>query len=115
MSISACSPVPIYSVANAEYVSVNGKVTLEQARIAIINASVTSRWQIEEIAPGHMTATKSAGNQKAVVDIKYDTSAFGIFYKSSKNLEYDGFNIHQNYNNWMQNLQHNINIEFDKL
>ncbi len=112
---AACGPVPIYTVDNAEYVSVNGKVTLEQAKDAIIRAGENRKWQIEEIIPGHMTAKRIVGHQKTEVDIKYNTKAFSIIYKDSKNLEYDGLKIHANYNKWIQNLQHNINTQFDSL
>ncbi len=110
---AACGPVPMYTVDNAEYVSVNGKVTLEQAKNAIINAA--TKWQIEEITPGHMTAKLFADQKKVEVDIKYNTKAFSIIYKNSKNLEYDGLRIHANYNKWIQELQHNINTQFDNL
>jgi len=109
----ACGLVPIYSVDNAEYVSVNGKVTLEQAKKAIIDADSKRRWQFEEIEPGYLVATLR--KRKVVVDIRYSTKAFSITYKDSEDLNYDGFTIHPKYNKWIQNLQHDINTQFDNM
>jgi hypothetical protein len=44
----------------------------------------------------------------AVVDIKYNTKTYSIIYKSSQNLDYDGKNIHSNYNGWIQRLNQAI-------
>ena len=42
------------------------------------------------------------------MDIPYDSQRFTIRYAGSSNLNYDGANIHPNYNSWVQNLQRAI-------
>jgi len=113
--LSACSVVPIYTVDNAVYVSVNGNVTLEQAKEAIINAGNKRKWQMEEVKPGHLAATLHVRKHKIIVDIKYNTNAFSIIYKDSINMKFDGLYIHPKYNNWIQNLQNDINDQFDNM
>jgi len=112
---TACGTVPIYAVYNAQYVSVNGNVTLEQAKNAIVNAGASSRWLVEEIKPGYLIAKRFNGSQNVEVDIKYTTKVFSISYKDSHGLDYDGLTIDVNYNRWVQNLHHSINKEFDSL
>jgi hypothetical protein len=36
------------------------------------------------------------------------TTSFSISYRDSKDLNYDGSNIHSNYNNWIHNLDQAI-------
>jgi hypothetical protein len=51
----------------------------------------------------------------AKVDVKYDTKTYNITYKDSSNLEYDGKNIHKNYNGWIQNLDNGIRAQLSNL
>ena len=44
----------------------------------------------------------------AEVDIAYTTTTYSINYKDSRGLDYDGSNIHSNYNGWVQKLDRAI-------
>jgi hypothetical protein len=47
----------------------------------------------------------------AKIDIMYDKTKYSIHYKDSKNLNYDGTNIHTNYNGWIQRLDQTIQAQ----
>jgi len=75
---------------------------------AIKRAGNSLGWQIKEDKPGHMTGTLYLRRHTAIVDISYDRKTYSITYKDSKELNYDGEVIHQNYNGWIQNLDNAI-------
>ena len=39
---------------------------------------------------------------------------YSILYRDSNNLDYDGVNIHSNYNGWVQRLSAEINAQLSK-
>jgi hypothetical protein len=51
----------------------------------------------------------------AQVDIPYNRQMYSIVYRDSNNLDYDGVNIHSNYNSWIQNLSAAINARLSML
>jgi hypothetical protein len=51
----------------------------------------------------------------AVVDINYTVKSYNISYKDSTELNYDGTNIHKNYNGWIQNLDKGIRAQLSNL
>ena len=51
----------------------------------------------------------------AQVEIPYDRVTYSILYRDSNNLDYDGVNIHSNYNGWVQRLSAEINAQLSKL
>jgi hypothetical protein len=63
-------------------------------------------WEIHCAGPGHIRHAPP-GNV-AEVDIAYTTTTYSINYKDSRGLDYDGSNIHSNYNGWVQKLDRAI-------
>lgn len=55
-----------------------------------------------------MRATLKLRGHIAVMDIPYDEQRFSIRYVDSTNLNYDGTNIHPNFNFWVRNLELDI-------
>ncbi len=66
-------------------------------------------WMPVDKGEGNIIATLDLRSHQAVVDIKFTRDYYSITYVSSKNLEYDGTNIHKNYNNWVIRLNREIN------
>ena len=109
LSLAACArTAPIYSVSDAPVVvsSVNHNAT--DVKNAILRAGSSLGWQIREIEPGHIVGTLSIRKHTAEVDIYYNAQTYSIGYRDSNNLNYDGANIHSNYNGWVQNLDNAI-------
>jgi hypothetical protein len=76
---------------------------------AFRRAGAETGWLIEPVGPGELEGRLTVhGRHLAVVTISYDRTHFGIYYKNSENLLYDGVHIHRNYNRWVLNLEQNI-------
>ena len=92
------------------------KPSIEQIKKAIIVAGSGLGWRIKSQSPGHLIGTLNLRAHKAIVDIKYSTENYSITYnEGSTNLNYDGTNIHSNYNGWIQNLEKAIIIQISHI
>jgi hypothetical protein len=108
MVMVACSsPTPVY---NVEQASLNAPATASLSDIeqGIIRAGASRGWQMAPKGPGHLLATLSTRGHFAVVDIYFNQATYSIVYRESRNLDYDGTNIHGNYNKWIKMLQTEI-------
>ena len=72
-------------------------------------------WQMNAVRPGLIVATLRVREHMAKVEIPYDRHTYSIHYRDSENLDYDGANIHSNYNGWIQNLSREINTQLSRL
>jgi hypothetical protein len=102
-----CRTAPIYDVSDAGIPAQNA--TIDDIGRAIITAGGSLGWVMKKEKPGHIVGTLNLRTHTAIVDIRYDTSKYSITYKDSTNLQYDGTNIHSNYNGWIKNLSTAIN------
>jgi hypothetical protein len=112
--LAGCRSAPLYNVASSP-VSAPKPVTLQDVERAITRAGAGLGWQIVPREPGKMEGVLALRTHRAVVDISYDTKAYSIKYKDSSNLDYDGTNIHSNYNGWVQNLDKAIRTQLSLL
>ncbi|MBR5998528.1 MAG: hypothetical protein IK027_05420 [Deltaproteobacteria bacterium] len=99
--------------------SVSGykKLTQAQVREAIYAACLGNRkwkWAARDISSNTIEATVRVRRHTAVVDIIYSPNEYTIRYKSSDNLGAQNGNIHPNYNSWVKNLRHDIDVELAK-
>lgn len=106
-ALASCRSSPIYNVESAT-MGTSPTATLEGVTKSIKKAGAGLGWQMAEVAPGQLEARLSLRRHVAVVEIAFDTKAFSIRYKDSTDLNYDGTNIHRNYNGWVQNLERAI-------
>ena len=93
---------PIHNVSNA--VATSKPVKLDEVRTAIVRGGQSRGWEMTPGAPGHIVGTLYLRGNVAQVDIQYTTTTYSITYKNSQGLDYDGTNIHSNYNGWIRNL-----------
>jgi len=115
-AIVGCGVQPVYNVDEAAIVSSMDKpIKLDDVKKAIIRGGSSLGWQMKEAEPGHIVGTLFLRKHMAQVDITYSTKSYSITYKDSKELNYDGTNIHSNYNGWIQNLQRNIDVQISTL
>ena len=105
--ITGCRMSPVYNVKDAA-LNPSSQATQEDVGRAIITAGQSLGWQMKDEGPGHILGTLYLRSHVAIVDIFYTTSDYSIVYKDSTNLNYDGKNIHTNYNGWVQNLSNAI-------
>jgi hypothetical protein len=115
--LSGCRTGPIRNVESARIAMVGGQApSLEDVERAIYRgcAVVEPPWHMKKVAPGHIVATINYRSDMAEVDIYFDTRKYSIRYRASSNLYYDGKQIHNNYNAWIQDLDNAIKAELAK-
>ncbi|MBR5347027.1 MAG: hypothetical protein IK129_05230 [Deltaproteobacteria bacterium] len=98
-------------------ISVSKKLTQTQVREAIYTACPQRGWTARDISSNTIEATlRVRGKHTVVVDIIYSSSDYTIRYKSSDNMRTGGDGtIHPNYNRWVNNLSHDIDIELARI
>jgi hypothetical protein len=107
---------PIYNVDEATIVTNSDKpASADDVKKAILRAGATLGWNMKVEKPGHVIGTLHLRSHMAQVDITYSTKSYSITYRNSENLNYDGSNIHGNYNGWVQRLQQNIQSQLNLL
>ena len=86
---------------------------MEAIGSAVIDGCAVRNWVASEVGPGHMQCTLYIRSHMAKVDVRFDTKQFSITYADSDNLDYDpdDYEIHRNYNSWVQNLMGDIRTE----
>jgi len=110
----ACVAQPIYNIDDAMIVSSTNKtLAKEDIKNAIMKAGTTRGWVIKENSPGNLVGTLFIRNHMAKIDIKYNEKSYSINYIDSENLNHEGYLIHKNYNNWVKNLQQDIEIQLN--
>ena len=112
--LAACRSSPILNIDNAP-INISATHSSADIKKAIIRAGSALGWQMKSDRDGHLLATLILRSHVAIVDITFDKKSYTIMYKDSKNLNYDGTNIHSNYNGWIQNLNQNIQAQISTL
>jgi hypothetical protein len=114
--VSGCRTNPILEYQDNPITTMTNKeLTLDQVKEGIVGAGVPLGWIFSDKEPGHLVGTLALRKHLAVIDIKYNTKTYSITYKDSENLNYDGTNIHAQYNNWILNLQRRINVKLNSM
>ena len=111
--LAGCRIAPVMDVVDAPVIEPAGgpKLTADQVKLAIQRAGATLGWQIKEVQPYLLEGTLHLRTHMAQVNIPYSAERYSIVYKDSQNLQYDGKNIHSNYNGWVQNLDKAIKVQ----
>ena len=105
--LAGCRSMPVYNVESSP-IDVSAKI-----KKAIITAGSSLGWKMKEKKKGHIVGTLFLRKFVAIVDIRYNNKSYSITYKDSKGLQYDGKNIHKNYNGWIRNLDRRIQNHID--
>lgn len=114
LMLVGCRSAPVMNVDSAAIVA-NEKHTSKDIKKAIIRAGASLGWNMKVKKNGHIIGTLILRKHQAVIDILYNKNNYSIKYKSSSHLDYDGVNIHSNYNSWIQRLNQNIQIQINTL
>ncbi|MGH8697219.1 MAG: hypothetical protein ACREVS_12125 [Burkholderiales bacterium] len=107
----ACTGRPVVNVQASPVEYVGRPPTLADVERAILRAGQTQDWKMETVRPGLIVGTRTWSTHVAVVEVTYTAKAYDIRYKDSKNLGYDGTNIHRNYNYHVQELDKGIRAQ----
>lgn len=112
--LAGCRSNPVYNVDDAP-IQVSGNYSADDVKKAIIRAGAGLGWIMKEKKSGLISGTLYLRTHVAIIDIRYTKKAYSITYKDSQNLDYDGTNIHKNYNGWVQNLNRQIQAQLSAL
>jgi len=110
LMLAGCRSNPVFNIENAP-IEISAKHSSNDIKKAIIRAGAGLGWQMKAKKRGHIVAYLYLRKHVAIVDITYTKKSYNIRYKSSQNLNYDGTNIHKNYNGWVQNLNRQIQVQ----
>lgn len=108
--LGGCRTAPILNIDN-EAIAIKGNYSLNDIKKAIVRAGVKLGWQMHPKEPGRIIGILYLRDHMAKIDIMYDKTKYSIHYLDSKNLQYDGKNIHSNYNGWIERLNHTIEAQ----
>jgi hypothetical protein len=115
-ALVGCRTAPVYNVEEASVISsTNKSLSMNDVKNAIIRGGASRGWSMKDAGKGHIVGTLHLRKHMAMVDIKYNTKSYSITYKDSEGLNYDGANVHQNYNGWVQNLETSINTQMSMM
>lgn len=116
MLAGCVAPHPVRNINAEPVVGPAGRaVTLDEVGKAILRAGGTLGWEMKQVEPGYILGTLKLRSHVAIVDVRYTTKNYSIKYKDSTNLNYDGTNIHNNYNGWISNLDRAIKTQLATL
>jgi hypothetical protein len=112
-ALIGCTIHPIYNVKGAPIEDLGATpYTMDDIEKAIRRAGALLGWRMQAVRPGLIVATIQWGRGHiAVVDVTYDTKTYDITYKDSTNLDYNGTEIHRNYNYRVQELDKGIRAQ----
>lgn len=113
--LAGCRSNPVYNVSGAPVTTSTRNYSMGDVRGAILQAGASLGWQMKIVRPGLIIGTLYVREHMAKIEIPYDRNTYSILYRDSNNLDYDGFNIHGNYNSWVQNLSNAINSRLSVL
>src|SRR5262245_5509536 len=90
LGVAGCVTKPIYNVSNQPVATVKGNPSMDEVRQSIIRAGASLGWQMKDIRPGLIEGVLLLRTHMAQVEVSYDSKAYSITYKDSKELQYDG-------------------------
>jgi hypothetical protein len=113
--VTGCRSNPVYNLSDAPVTTSTRNYGVGDVRGAILQAGASLGWQMKAVRPGLIVGTLHVREHMAKIEIPYDRRSYSILYQDSSNLDYDGANIHSNYNGWVQNLSKEINARLSVL
>jgi hypothetical protein len=81
---------------------------LDKIETLIVDAGQTRGWQFQRVAAGHLVANQKQEKLAATVDIYFNQKSWQIVYQDSVGMRAMNGTIHDHYNFWIRNLEHDI-------
>lgn len=91
--------------------TITGHYTADQVKHAILQAGIEREWIMTPAAPGVINGRLAQRGYVANIRVDYTATGYSINYVSSQNLRAGQGKIHRNYNRWVNNLDHDIQIK----
>lgn len=108
MAASARGSAPMLVVTNHAY---NNAYHRDPAEV--IETCLNRRlYHITSREPGAIVAFYAARGVRADIRVSYTDTTYSITYVDSQGLNYTGSRIDPHYNHWVNNLDHDLQIEF---
>ena len=99
---------PVLEIRN-ESLLLKDTFSLAEIEPAIIQAAERRRWKIEKLGPGRLKGKLNSRNRfDLTVEITFTTTTVSIRYLDSRQLEFNGSDIHWKANKWMRDLRTSI-------
>jgi hypothetical protein len=101
---------PIYAVVEHPVPLSAQRLSLDMIRSSIRFAGTQRQWRFETGGPGVLLATQEARGWKAKVKVTYSQKAYSISLVDT-NFPRDSATIHPKYNQWVHNLEKDIEAQ----
>lgn len=103
IGLGACRQQPVYESTGGQFPGTGDMA----AREALIRRALAAEpgWSAQPMAPGLLRASNRWNDHQMTVDIAFDIRSFTIRYAGSVNLDYDGVQVHQAYNERVRALE----------
>ena len=108
-AIATAELKPIYAVIDHPVPQSAQRLSLDAIRSSIRFAGTLRQWRFEAAGPGVLLATQAARGWRAKVKVTYSQKAYSIGLVDT-NLPRNGEMIHPKYNEWVRNLEKDIEI-----
>jgi hypothetical protein len=108
MTAFAAGSVPILTVTNRAYANPHNRDPAEVIELALTRRA----YRITAREPGYIEAYYAARDVRADIRVSYTAATYSITYVNSQNLRYTGARIDAHYNHWINNLDHDLQLEF---
>ncbi|MHC8494959.1 hypothetical protein ACTU44_19865 [Thalassospira sp. SM2505] len=107
VALGACTAT-VQNFSNQPFPSDVEKLSMAEIEATIIETASARDWIVQRESEGHLKATYNPRSHSAEVAIAFDQKKYSIIYVDSANLNYNGTQIHRNYNRWVNNLRQDI-------
>jgi len=98
---------PVYNVDDPVPTAVQS-MPLDKIERLIVEAGQTRGWKFQHVETGHLVANQIQGKLAATADIYFDQKSWRIVYQNSVGMNAENGTIHDHYNFWIRNLEHDI-------
>ncbi len=108
--VAACGQ-SLYRVNSSFYgYDARENLTVEEIKPAVQSAAIRLGWELSDVQVGGFTGKREwgGGKHKIVIAVTYNPKNFNINYKDSEAMGYNGGSIHHSYNDFVTELEKEI-------
>ncbi len=110
--LTGCKATPVLNIEEAAIMTEAENVSSKDIAEAIVRAGSGLGWVMKlQKGSDEIIGILHLRKHMAKVSIKYTNEFYSIQYLDSTNLNYDGTNIHNNYNGWISYLNNGIQAQ----
>jgi hypothetical protein len=114
--LTGCRATPVRNIEEAAIMTSAENVSAADISKAIVRAGSSLGWIMKPVkGENELIGVLNLRKHMAKVSVKFTNEFYSIKYLDSVNLNYDGTNIHKNYNGWISNLDKAIQTQLGLL